>query len=141
LLREPCIDPSAQDQCAIRWASSRGRLAVVECLLHDDRVDPSANNQDSIRWASAHGHIAVVECLLRDRRVDPSADDQFAVRAATTEGHYAVVERLLRDDRVGRDVKALRQCITNKRRHGQYFAVVALLERHLKERATHMDSE
>ena len=100
LLHDPCVDPSADDNWAIRWASTNGHLAVVDRLLQDVRVDPSANNNETIRFASKNGHLAVVDRLLQDTRVDPSADNNNAFRWASYNCHLAVVDRLLQDDRV-----------------------------------------
>jgi len=49
LLRDERVDPSADSQGAVRWASEYGHLAVVERLLRDARVDPSVRNQSTIR--------------------------------------------------------------------------------------------
>jgi hypothetical protein len=100
LLRDERVDPSADDNCAIGWASSNGHIAVVERLLQDRRIDPSATDNYAVGWAASNGHLAVVERLLQDERVDPSGDDNFAVRCAAENGHLAVVDRLLQDERV-----------------------------------------
>ena len=44
LLLNAGVDPSADDNWAIRYASENGHIAVVERLLMDPRVDPSADN-------------------------------------------------------------------------------------------------
>jgi hypothetical protein len=64
------VDPSADDNEAVRLAAAHGHLAVVERLLQDERVDPSANGNYAVRWAARRGHLAVVERLLEDDRVD-----------------------------------------------------------------------
>jgi hypothetical protein len=73
LLMGATVDPTADDNDAIRMASCRGQLAVVERLLQDERVDPAAGNNDAIRSASFFGQWAVVERLLTDTRVDAAA--------------------------------------------------------------------
>jgi hypothetical protein len=72
LLQDKRVDPSADDNKAIRWASDNGYLAVVERLLQDERVDPSANNNAAIQWAASNSRLAIVERLLQDDRVDPN---------------------------------------------------------------------
>jgi hypothetical protein len=94
------VDPSANDNYAVRLAAKNDQLAVVERLLQDKRVDPSARNNDAVRQAARNGHLAVVERMLQDPCVDPSADDNDAVRWAAGRSHLAVVDRLLRDERV-----------------------------------------
>ena len=63
LLKISKIDPSANNQCAIRWAAEYGHLQVVETLFQDPRVDPSINDQYAIRSASEYGHLQIVETL------------------------------------------------------------------------------
>jgi ankyrin repeat protein len=100
LAKDQRIDPSADDNSAIREASGNGHTEVVELLLNDPRVDPSASDNDAIRWASGEGQTAVVELLLNDPRVDPSANVNEAIRWASGNGRTAVVELLLNDPRV-----------------------------------------
>ena len=71
LLRDGRVDPSAENNDAIRLASERGHRDVVELLLGDDRVDPSAENNSAIRFASRRGHSEVMMLLLKDKRVNP----------------------------------------------------------------------
>jgi hypothetical protein len=94
------VDPSANDNTAIRWASLYGYLDVVNRLLLDPRVDPSANDNIAIRWASLYGHLDVVNRLLLDPRVDPSTADNYVVQMASEYGHLDVVNGLLEDLRV-----------------------------------------
>src|SRR3972149_2665922 len=55
LLVDPRVDPSANDNNAIRFASENGCDKVVKLLLTDPRVDPSADNNYAIRFASRNG--------------------------------------------------------------------------------------
>ena len=57
------VDPSANDNEAIKWAARMGRQDVVKLLLKDSRVDPSARDNYAIRWAAQNGHKEVVELL------------------------------------------------------------------------------
>jgi hypothetical protein len=69
LLQDPRVNPSADNNSAIRLASQFGHIAVVDRLLQDPRVDPSADNNSAIYLASQFGHIAVDERLLQDKRI------------------------------------------------------------------------
>jgi hypothetical protein len=100
LLQDVRADPSVKNNYAIRLASCKGHLTVVDRLLQDPRVDPSANNNEAIRRASENGHLAVVNRLLQDSRVDPSVDDNYAICFSSEKGHLDVVDRLLQDERV-----------------------------------------
>ena len=44
LLTDKRVNPSANNNFAIRWASRNGHTKVVKLLLADERVDPSAND-------------------------------------------------------------------------------------------------
>jgi len=94
------VDPSADDNYAIRYASYTGYLGVVKVLLRDSRVDPSANDNYAIQYASEYGYTEVVKVLLQDSRVDPSADDNYAIQYASANGHLEIVKLLLQDKRV-----------------------------------------
>jgi len=89
------IDPSADDNYAIRIASENGQTDVVKVLLADSRLspdNPSADDNYAICIASSNGHTDVVKVLLADPRVDPSADDNYAIRIASENGHTDVVK-------------------------------------------------
>ena len=100
LLLDLRVDPSANFNHAIRFASKLGHLELVKILLYDSRVDPSALNNDAIAYASEFGHLEVVKLLLLDPRVDPSVSLDYAIRFGAKEGHLGVVETLLLDRRV-----------------------------------------
>jgi len=63
------IDPSFEDNIAIRIASHNGYLDIVKELLKDQRVDPSINNNYAIDWAIMSDHKDVAKELLKDQRV------------------------------------------------------------------------
>jgi len=91
------IDPAICHQWALRNASAKGHVAVVECLLRDERVDPRANDQCALLVASDYGHLEVVRCLLRDVRVVRDVHAlRRAIGAAAYEGHGAIVDLLQR---------------------------------------------
>jgi surface antigen len=94
------VDPSDQNNFAVRRAAENGHVAVVDQLLRDPRVDSSFYDNEAVLYAARNGHLAIVEQLLQDKRVDPSARNNLAVRLAAKNGHLAVVERLLQDARV-----------------------------------------
>jgi ankyrin repeat protein len=54
------VDPSADNNWAIRLASCNGHVEVVRLLLNDNRVNPSELDNYAIRWASHNGHVEVV---------------------------------------------------------------------------------
>jgi len=73
LLSDYGVDPSAQDNDAVIYASSNEHLEIVRLLLKDDRVDPSARDNIALVCASQNGYLEIVKLLLSDDRVDPSA--------------------------------------------------------------------
>jgi hypothetical protein len=74
LLQDARVNPSDDENLAIRSASENGHLAVVDRLLQDPRVDPSASKNGALRMANRMVHIprfkAIVDRLLQDSRVD-----------------------------------------------------------------------
>src|SRR3989304_3571773 len=76
------VDPVANDNYVIRWASHYGYLEVVQLLLQDPRVNPAANDNQAIRIASQNGHLEVVRLLLQDPRMNPAAMNNSAIRGA-----------------------------------------------------------
>src|SRR6516162_4780564 len=66
------IDPAANNNVAIRWASERGCLEVVKLLLEKKekkpelygKIDPAANDNEAIREATLCGYVEVVKSLL-----------------------------------------------------------------------------
>ena len=65
ILSMDVFDPSADDNCAIQWASGNGHVEVVKILLSDKRVDPTAGDNRAILWASGNGHVEVVKILYQ----------------------------------------------------------------------------
>jgi hypothetical protein len=94
------VDPSDDNQLAVRTAARLGNVAVVSALLADARTDPSAFRNDALRGAAQNGHVRVVQRLMADVRTDPSDFDNFALRRAAMFGYVRVVDALLTDARV-----------------------------------------
>ncbi|MDF2578102.1 MAG: Ankyrin repeat protein [Chlamydiales bacterium] len=93
------IDPTGDDNKAIRFAAANGHIEWVDTLLKDERVDPTAYNHFCINEASKHGRLENVKRLLQDSRVDPSANDNQAVKQALQNGHYQIAKLLMQDPR------------------------------------------
>ena len=94
------IDPSAQDNHAIKHASSNGYIEIVKLLLSLPKsygIDPSAGNNCAIRYASDQGRVEIVKLLLElpsEYGIDASVDDNYATRWALQLDHYEIVELL-----------------------------------------------
>ena len=110
LLADPRVDPSTNNNLAIRWASLYGHFEIVSLLLADPlgRVNPGANNNEAIRVAvrSGFGYHEVMLLLLADPRVDPSANDAEVLISAIRLDYgfgsrsLELVDLLLKDPRV-----------------------------------------
>jgi len=68
LLSDSRVDPSDNNNEAIKYASENGHSEVVELLLSNSRVDPSDVNNEAIRLTSGNGYLKVVKLLLSDSR-------------------------------------------------------------------------
>ncbi|KAJ3271029.1 hypothetical protein HDV01_007110 [Terramyces sp. JEL0728] len=99
-LQHTDLDPSIDNNFAIRRASSMGHVRIVKLLLQDSRVDPSAKENDSIIYACKCGHVSIVKLLLGHSSVDPSDRRNEAIIWATYHGHREIVSLLLKDSRV-----------------------------------------
>ncbi|MDB4769535.1 ankyrin repeat domain-containing protein [bacterium] len=72
------VDPSDQNNYAIRNAAASGLYKVVEMLLNYvpsegmPEVDPSADNNFAIRKARENGYGKIVKLLLKNKKVNPS---------------------------------------------------------------------
>ena len=62
--KEKIIDPSANNNYAIRRASGNGHLEVVKLLLNDKRVNPSDVNNETFKLSFKLGYIDIVRVLL-----------------------------------------------------------------------------
>ena len=71
MLKDKNVDPSYNNNHAIRGASENGYVELVKLLLSDSRVDPSTVDNWAIQEASRYGYEQVGELLLRDEREDP----------------------------------------------------------------------
>jgi hypothetical protein len=133
LLVRPEVDPSAQNNEAIIWASRNGHTEVVRLLLAHPKVDLSADDNEAIRLASYYGHTTeVVRLLLADPKVDPSDWDNYAIGQASYYGYIEVVRLLLAHPRVDPSVQdnfAIRYA--SKYDHTE---IVKLLEIYIKKK-------
>jgi len=105
LLSHNRVDPSANNNEAIRLASSNRNLKIVKLLLNDNRVDPCANNNEAIQCACKNGHTKIVKALLGDNRVDPSSNDNYALRLAFENSYIDILHLLLRQKKVQSSLK------------------------------------
>ncbi|KAI8844224.1 ankyrin repeat-containing domain protein [Chytridium lagenaria] len=89
------VDPTADDDLAIRDACERGYTDIVLILLKFSnpsypKVDPVARSNYAMRMASQNGHARVVKVLLETGRVTPCA-----LHWAASRGHADIVRMLL----------------------------------------------
>jgi len=62
LVSTKSVNIHANDNVALRWASSNDHLEVVQYLV-EQGANIHAYNDDSLRRASANGHLEVVQYL------------------------------------------------------------------------------
>ena len=95
----PHVDPTAQYNYAIIWASIHGNNRCVDLLLRDGRSDPADQNNNAIMCACEYGHCQCVDLLLKDGRSDPTDCNNEAIRCASRRGRDQCVDLLLKDGR------------------------------------------
>ncbi|KAI9339310.1 ankyrin repeat-containing domain protein [Obelidium mucronatum] len=99
LLKDERVDASAEENWAIRYASSVCPR-VVRLLLADAKVDPSACDNEAIREAAENGMAEIIPLLLGDDRVDPNVWNNFPLRVAVERDYNEAARALLADLRV-----------------------------------------
>ncbi|KAJ3276180.1 hypothetical protein HDV01_005628 [Terramyces sp. JEL0728] len=88
------LDPSAEENRALKLAVIHERLDFISVLLQDNRVDPSMQNNKILNIACKRGLVQDVKLLLNDRRVNPSDNNNSCILEACKNG-YAEIVRLL----------------------------------------------
>ncbi len=110
------IDPSADDDYALGFASLNGHLEVVKYLISTCFVNPNSDDNCAIRWASEKGNLEVVKYLMSTGLVDPSAKNDEAIGLASSNGYLEVVEYLMSTgivDPSGNDNYSIKRAIKN----------------------------
>ncbi len=100
LVQEFNVDPSYQDNQAIKWAAQCGHEAVVKFLLEDFRVNPYKDYNHGIIWASQCGYKYLVKFLLKDLSINPGIDNNQAIIEAVWFNQLEIVKLLLDDSRI-----------------------------------------
>jgi len=100
LLNDTRVNPSDQDNEALRNASARGHFEIVKLLISNPKLTFSDISSDAIVQASKNGHLEIVKLLLNDPRVNPTYQNNAAVRYANTFKFTDIVNLLLTDTRV-----------------------------------------
>eukprot|EP01119_Soliformovum_irregulare_P020977 TRINITY_DN6871_c0_g1_i1.p1 TRINITY_DN6871_c0_g1~~TRINITY_DN6871_c0_g1_i1.p1 ORF type:complete len:243 (+),score=47.17 TRINITY_DN6871_c0_g1_i1:55-783(+) len=124
------LDPSVNDNEAIRWACKEGNADCVQSLLNDPRVSLSTRDNKPLRSACKHGwekivhllldrqdsiatiannkvfdlkdieHPNIIRMLVKDPRFDPSINQDFLIGLAAKKGDVELITLLLQDPRV-----------------------------------------
>ena len=97
------IDPSSDDNNAIKQACCDGQLHVVNLLLSYEKVDPTTESNTAFRLAVRNDHYRIVEILI-SKNVNPADENNYAIKYASKQGYYQLVDILLLDSRVCPDI-------------------------------------
>lgn len=102
LLADHRVDPSADNNFAIRWACATGQFDIVKHLLEFPQVDPLACGQEALNTACAFGHDRIVQLLVRDWRVLEAGRPALvtAVHFAHAFRRVQVLRVLISDDKL-----------------------------------------
>ena len=104
-LLEVGIDPTTDDNYALRHASKNGCFEVVRLLLKDPRVDVNAKDGSSLLHAVANGHTIIVKELLKDPRVDATLGRLSALKVAYNFHNTEIYSTLMQDSRINQSIK------------------------------------
>lgn len=144
--RQSGIDPSINDNSAIRWACRNGKVAAARVLLNGGRVDPSSQNNAAILFASRYGHTEIVSLLMEyvppAGNVSPSiGGNNNALNDAISNGYTDVVKILIADPGVRETIKTQSDYILSPLnmacRYGKLDIVKLLVESGLVECSQH----
>jgi hypothetical protein len=64
------LDPSIENNYAIKYAAQYGYFDIVKTLLDDERVNPRASDNMPIKLAFRNKHFNIVGLLLKDKRTN-----------------------------------------------------------------------
>jgi len=110
------VDPSARYNQALKEASEKGWVEIVEILLHDERVDPSVGNLEVVKraleadiqdkealwknfasqYAVKHNHPKIATLVETDPRASPAFIWNYSVNNKNVD----FVKLLLNDQRI-----------------------------------------
>jgi ankyrin repeat protein len=83
------VDPTMDNNEAIRIASVRGYTEIVQCL-----IQYGVNLNEGLQWASQKGQLKVVQILL-EAGAHAKFNDSLALKWASLCGHLEIVRLLL----------------------------------------------
>jgi len=83
----------ADDDHALRWASSEGHFGVVKFLI-EKGSNVHADNDYALIWASYNGHLGVVKFLI-EKGANVHADNDRALIWASYNGHIKTLKFLI----------------------------------------------
>lgn len=137
LLADARVNPTINDNNAIKTAAQKGHTQIVQDLLAWQQnglsVDPSADYDHAIKVASRNGHTVIVRILLADPRVDPGAYYDCAFVRAVEKGHMEVVHLLLADPRVDPATRRCRAVVLAAKKGHQEIFDLLLSDPRIKE--------
>lgn len=127
LLEDERLDPSFNNNVAIRYATINNNPRVVELLLKDSRIDPTVCEWYIIYGACIAGHIDIIKLFLNDKRFDASVNNNIYIRCAAYCGFLELVKYLLQDTRVDPSAD-INSAICSATKKGHIEVVKLLLE-------------
>lgn len=87
------MNPAAEENEALAYASQGGYLELVKLLFTDDRV---CVKESAINGASENGHLDILQLLIRNQK--EAMCFGTALRRASENGHASIVEVLLKEE-------------------------------------------
>jgi hypothetical protein len=129
-------DVHAENDRALRWASSNGHTEVVKILLAAG-ADVHAENDRALRWASESGHTEIVKLLLA-ANANVHAENDYALQLASNNGHTEVV-KVLKDHIAKEKRKKVKESVNEKFTedsdpiHNMSIGIKSLIEKWLEK--------
>lgn len=104
-LNNSMIDPSEDDNSAIKWACIRGHLNIVQLLLKHPKVDPSDDDNSCIKSAIYGRMQNIILALVEDPRVDGSIGNNTVI-----ESYISDFELLKKSDAGANELERIELC-------------------------------
>ena len=97
LLNDPRIDPSADNQCAVKQASNGEYIEVLKLLLKDHRVDPHIYKNAVIHAVIRSNDLKAIKILLNNNQINVSQEGQYLFDLSLQYNNVEAIKLLLYD--------------------------------------------
>jgi hypothetical protein len=92
------IDPSKNNNLAVRLTATYGNIEILNKLLEINNVNPADLDNRAFQDAAKYGNLEIIKRLLKDDRINPTALNNIAFCQAAERGMIDVVKYFLQNN-------------------------------------------